>query len=119
MVVDDTDDVREVLRVQLSILGYRVVEATNGQEALEIVSKESPELILMDLTMPLLDGLEATRLIRETLSNSDVVIVACTALPCAESRRRALTVGCNDYIHKPLEMDQLSRLLERHLRKGQ
>jgi CheY-like chemotaxis protein len=70
MVVDDTHDVRELLRTHLSILGYRVVEAVNGQEAVEIVRRDPPALILMDLTMPVLDGIEATRLIRETAGTS-------------------------------------------------
>jgi CheY-like chemotaxis protein len=115
MVVDDTHDVRELLRTQLSMLGYRVVEATNGLEAVEIVSRESPELILMDLTMPILDGIEATRLIREMVGNSHVIIVAFTALHSAETRQKALAAGCNDYVHKSLEMAQLSLLLKRHL----
>jgi CheY-like chemotaxis protein len=115
LVVDDTHDVRELLRTQLSMLGYRVVEATNGLEAVEIVSREPPELILMDLMMPILDGIEATRLIREKLGNSEVIIVAFTALPCPETRQRALAAGCNDYIYKSLELPQLSSLLEKHL----
>jgi CheY-like chemotaxis protein len=115
LVVDDTDDVRELVRAQLLMLGYQVLEATNGQEAVEIVSKEPPELILMDLTMPVLGGIEATRMIRETVGNSQVVIIAFTALPSACSRQLALAAGCNDYIQKPLEVDTLSRLLERHL----
>src|SRR5438046_2736714 len=106
LIVDDTHDVRELLRTQLSVLGYRVVEATNGLEAIEVVSRESPELILMDLMMPILDGIEATRLIREMAGNSGVIIVAFTALPCPETRQRALAAGCNDYIYKSLELEQ-------------
>jgi CheY-like chemotaxis protein len=97
------------------MLGYRVLEATNGREAIEIVCKEKPELILMDLCMPVLGGIEAARLIRETVGNSDVVIVAFTALPSDDTRNLALAAGCNDYINKPFEVDQLSSLLKRHL----
>jgi CheY-like chemotaxis protein len=115
LVVDDTDDVRELLRMQLMWLGYQVLEARNGQEAVEIVSKEPPELILMDLTMPILGGIEATRLIRETVGNWAVVIVAFTALPSAASRQMALAAGCNEYVQKPLEVHKLSSLLARYL----
>jgi len=118
LVVDDTDDVRELLRTQLIMLGYHVLEATNGQEAVEIVGKELPELILMDLTMPVLGGIEATRLIRKTVRNTNVVIIAFTALPSAGSRQLAFAAGCDDYIQKPLDVDKLSRLLERHLMEG-
>ena len=61
--VDDSEDIRELLRVQLAQLGCRVVEAADGRDAVEAVSKERPALILMDLSMPVLDGFEATRLI--------------------------------------------------------
>jgi two-component system, cell cycle response regulator DivK len=115
LVVDDTHDVRELLRTQISMLGYRVVEATNGLEAVEVVSREAPALILMDLMMPILDGIEATRMIRQLAGNSKVIIVAFTALPCPETRQKALAAGCNDYIHKSLELEQLSSLLEKHL----
>ena len=118
LVVDDTDDVRELLRTQLIMLGYHVLEATNGQEAVEIVGKELPELILMDLTMPVLGGIEATRLIRKTVRNTDVVIIAFTALPSSGSCQLAFAAGCDDYIQKPLDVDKLSRLLERHLMEG-
>ncbi len=69
----------------------------------------------MDLNMPVLDGLEATRLIRESMRNSAIVIIAFTALSSYESRQSAFAAGCNDCIQKPLETDQLSSLLDRHL----
>jgi CheY-like chemotaxis protein len=118
LVVDDSDDIRELTRLQLSMLGCRVVEAANGREAVELAGKECPALILMDMTMPVLDGLEATRLIREIVGLCDVVIVAFTALHSCECRERALAAGCNDYIQKPLGHEQLSGLLDRHLRNG-
>jgi len=115
LVVDDTDDVRELVRMQLAMLGYRVMEASNGREAVDIVSQEPPDLILMDLSMPVLGGIEATRLIRESVGNSNVVIVAFTALLSAQTRQLALAAGCNDYVHKPLEVGQLASLLKRYL----
>ena len=115
LVVDDTDDVRELVRMQLVMLGYRVMEASNGREAVDIVSQEPPDLILMDLSMPVLGGIEATRLIRESVGNSNVVIVAFTALLSAQTRQLALAAGCNDYVHKPLEVGQLASLLKRYL----
>ena len=117
LVVDDTGDIREVMRLQLTALGYRVVEASNGREAVEVAARERPALILMDLTMPVLDGLSATRLIRETDGLGGVVIVAFTALHSGESRRRALDAGCDDYVQKPLSVTQLSAILYRHLPK--
>ena len=88
MVVDDSEDIRELLRVQLAQLGYRMVEAAGGREAVEAVSKERPALILMDLSMPVLDGFEATRLIRRIEEARGVVIVAFTALSSGANRAR-------------------------------
>lgn len=115
MIVDDTDDIREFVRLQLTMLGYRVVEAANAEEAIELIHQEVPKLILMDLTMPGLGGLEVTRLIRQNLEHAGVVIIAFTALSGEEVRQQALAAGCNDYLQKPLALTNLSSLLHRHL----
>jgi len=118
MVVDDSEDIRELLRVQLAQLGCRVVEAADGREAVEAVSKERRALILMDLSMPVLDGFEATRLIRLIEGACGVVIVAFSALSSGANRASALDAGCDDYVRKQLGMKELSDLLERHLGDG-
>ena len=118
MVVDDSEAIRELLRMQLTQLGYRVVEAAGGREAVEAVSKERPALILMDLSMPVLDGFEAARLIRRIEEARGVVIVAFTALSSGANRASALDAGCDDYVRKQLGMKELSALLERHLGDG-
>jgi CheY-like chemotaxis protein len=104
-----------VFRVQLELLGYRVVEATDGQEAVELERSELPELILMDLMMPRLNGLEATRLIRQKTNNAALIIIACTCLNDPETKRRAFAAGCNDYMQKPFAMADLPLLLHRYL----
>jgi CheY-like chemotaxis protein len=118
MVVDDSEDIRELLRVQLTQLGCRVVEAADGREAVEAVTKECPALILMDLSMPVLDGFEATRIIRKMEGASGVVILAFTAFGSGASRESAIAAGCDDYVRKHLDMNELSALLERHLNGG-
>jgi CheY-like chemotaxis protein len=115
MIVDDTDDIRDLLRIQLDMLGYRVLEAACGHEAIELILREVPQLILMDVNMPGIDGIEATRLIRENMRNSTIIIIAFTALNEAEVRQRALAAGCNDFVQKPIESAQLSSLLNRYL----
>ena len=118
MVADDSEDIRELLRVQLTRLGYRVVEAADGREAVEAVRKEHPALILMDMSMPGLDGFEATRLIRRIEGARRVVILAFSALSSGASRASALAAGCDDYVRKHIGMDELSALLARHLSDG-
>ncbi len=91
--------------------GYRVVEAVNGQEAIEVAARERPDLILMDLSLPLLDGLAATRRIREQPDLRAVPIVAVSAHDTADFHADALAAGCNEYVTKPIDFDQLESLL--------
>jgi CheY-like chemotaxis protein len=111
MVVDDNEDLREMLRYMVERLGYRVVEAENGREAIEIVRHKCPDLILMDLSMPVMDGLAATRLLRQMEEVSHVPIVAITANRREQSQAEALAAGCNEYLIKPVNFHQLHSLL--------
>ena len=114
IIVDDNEDVRDVLRTQVQMLGYRVLEAADGQEAVELVRSEIPNLILMDLSMPRMDGFEATRRIRQNTPKSAVVIIAVTALGGLRVKQRALAAGCDDFALKPIGLTELSLLLARH-----
>lgn len=118
MVADDSEDIRELMRVLLTQLGYRVVEAADGREAVEAVRKERPALILMDVSMPVLDGFEATRLIRRIEGGRAVVILAFSALSSGVGRAGALAAGCDDYVRKHIGLNELSALLERYLSDG-
>ncbi len=117
MVVEDFEDNRFMMRRLLEMSGYRVVEAMNGEEAVEIARREQPNLILMDLSLPLLDGLAATRRIRQHAELRDVPIVAVSAHDTADFHADALAAGCNDYVTKPIDFDQLEGLLIRLLPK--
>ncbi|HEX8558650.1 MAG TPA: response regulator [Pyrinomonadaceae bacterium] len=113
MLVEDFRDTREVMRRMLELQGCRVVEATNGQEAIEISQRGGLDLVLMDLNMPVLDGFNATLRIREYERTRDVPVVAVTAYDSAESRAAAGAVGCCDYVVKPLDLDHIAALLRR------
>lgn len=115
MLVEDFRDTREVMRRMLELQGCRVVEASNGQEAIELSQRGGLDLVLMDLNMPVLDGFNATLRIREYERTRDVPVVAVTAFDSAESRAAAGAVGCCDYVVKPIELDHLSTLLQRIL----
>jgi two-component system cell cycle response regulator DivK len=90
MVVDDSDDIRELFRDVLSSEGYNVIEAKNGQDAVEIARQACPDLTLMDLSMPVLDGSAATRRIREAAEICDVPIVACSAYTSSDHLRQCI-----------------------------
>jgi CheY-like chemotaxis protein len=111
MVVEDFEDNRFMMRRLLEMSGYQVLEAVNGEEAVEIAKREHPSLILMDLSLPLLDGLAATRRIRQETELRDVPIVAVSAHDTADFHADALAAGCNDYVTKPIDFDQLEALL--------
>ena len=115
LVVEDFEDSRFMMRQLLELAGYRVVEATDGEEAIELAVTKRPELILMDLSLPKLDGLSATRRIRQQQGLSHVPIVAVSAHDSPGSRTEALAAGCNEYVTKPIDFDQLSLLLHRLL----
>ena len=115
LVVEDFEDSRFMMRRLLEMAGHNVIEATDGEQAVKVALEEHPDLILMDLSLPKLDGLAATRQIRERRDFQDVPIVAVSAHDGAESREAALEAGCNDYVTKPIDFDQLNSLISRYL----
>jgi two-component system, cell cycle response regulator DivK len=117
LVVEDFEDNRFMMRRLLEMSGYHVVEAVNGNQAVELAESERPDIILMDLSLPMLDGLAATRRIREQNGPVRVPIVAVSAHDSADFHAEALAAGCNEYVTKPIDFDQLVQLLDRLLRK--
>ena len=118
MVVEDFEDNRFMMRRLLEMSGYRVVEAVNGEQAIEVARQEHPNLILMDLSLPMLDGLAATRRIRQHESLKTVPIIAVSAHDTSDFHADALAAGCNDYVTKPIDFDQLETLLSHLLTKN-
>ena len=111
LVVDDFDDTRLLLRTWLQKKGFRVVEAENGNRAIAAAESNRPDLIIMDVEMPELDGLEATRKIRQLQNLEGVPIVAVSAYGADQYRAHALAAGCNEYVSTPFEPDELERLI--------
>jgi two-component system cell cycle response regulator DivK len=117
LVVEDFEDNRFMMRRLLEMSGYRVVEAVNGKQAVERAESEHPAIILMDLSLPMLDGLAATRRIREQNGLTRVPIVAVSAHDSADFHAEALAAGCNEYVTKPIDFDYLVQLLDRLLKR--
>jgi CheY-like chemotaxis protein len=117
LVVDDYDDIRDLVKLRLEKLGYLVLEAADGKQAVELAEREHPDLILMDFNMPILDGFVATRYIRELDDMHDVPIVGLTAHGKDFSRTLATASGCNDYLEKPIDFDRLDSVINRWLPK--
>jgi CheY-like chemotaxis protein len=111
LVVDDFDDTRLLLRTWLQKKGFRVVEAENGNSAIAAAESTHPDLIIMDVEMPGLDGLAATRKIRELKDFAAVPILAVSAYGADQYRDHALAAGCNEYVSTPFEPAELERLI--------
>ena len=115
LLVEDFDDTRLMTKLWLTKKGYRVVEAESGEEAVDLAQRERPDLILMDMMMPGVDGLDATRQIREYQSLQETPIVAVSAYGANEYREKALDAGCDEYVATPFDPDALGTLIERLL----
>ncbi|MBX6365371.1 MAG: response regulator [Gemmatimonadetes bacterium] len=115
LIAEDHLDSRDALRALLEAFGYAVVVATNGQEAVDAALNETPDLILMDIMMPVLDGFEATRQLRRRPETRRTPIIAVTAMEGA--RELALHAGADDYVRKPIDirvlLAKVNGLLER------
>ena len=111
LLVEDTEDNRFMMRRLLEMTGYRVVEALNGEEAVKLAERETPQLILMDLSLPVLDGLAATRLIRKLPQLALTPIIAVSAHDTSDFQSEAIKAGCNSYVTKPIDFSELETLI--------
>ena len=111
LIVDDFDDTRLLLRTWLQKKGYRIIEAQNGNEAVAQAETQQPDLIIMDVEMPELDGLSATRQIRKTELGPRVPIVAVSAYGADLFRDDALAAGCDEYVSTPFEPEELEKVI--------
>lgn len=116
LVVEDYEDTREFMKFLLQDYGFEVSEATNGYEAIEAVNRQAPDLILMDISMPGMDGLTAARKIREQKHSRKTPIIAITAYGEA-AQKKALEAGCNASLSKPIDFEDLAPVLRRYLSK--
>jgi two-component system, cell cycle response regulator DivK len=107
LVVEDTDDNRKIIRDLLTAAGYALIEATDGAEGVALAQKERPDLVLMDIQLPEIDGYEATRQIRAIPELAKVPIIAVTSYALSGDDAKARAAGCDDYVAKPFSPRQL------------
>ena len=117
LVAEDNEDNRFIMKMLLEMRGYRMLTASNGYEAIDIAEREHPDLILMDLRMPLLNGLATTRQLRQHADARlrQLPVIALSAYDPAQHRAVAIAAGCNDYVTKPIDYDRLEKLIETFL----
>jgi two-component system alkaline phosphatase synthesis response regulator PhoP len=112
LIVEDHPDMLEVFTWQLSMMGYSVISANNGMEGVKKATEENPDLILMDIIMPVMGGQEATRLIRSNPVTKDIPILATTVLFRESEQRECIDTGCNGYIGKPFTFEELQEKIQ-------
>ena len=115
LVIEDNEQNLYLVNFILKKNGYEVIEARNGEEGIRLAIKEKPDLILMDIQLPDMDGMEATRRIRESEGDGKVPIVAITSYAMTGDRERALTAGCTGYIEKPIDPETFMGEVEKFL----
>ena len=112
LLVEDNEMNRDMLSRRLIRKGYEVVVAADGQAGVDKAQSDSPDIILMDMSLPVMDGWEATRRIKSLPATSSVPVIALTAHAMATDREKALKAGCDDYDTKPIDLTRLLKKIE-------
>jgi CheY-like chemotaxis protein len=112
LIIEDDEDSRFLLKYFLKDLNFEVIEASNGQEGIETAFNENPDIILVDIMMPVMDGYSATKEIRKKLQN--VPIIALTANSIEKEKDKSITAGCSDFIEKPIDLNQLTDIINKY-----
>ena len=107
LLVEDNEMNRDMLSRRLKRRGYEIVIAIDGAEGVSMVNSENPDLILMDMSLPIIDGWEATRQLKSNADTSSIPVIALTAHAMSGDREKALEAGCDDYDTKPIDLDRL------------
>jgi len=115
LIVEDNMDSYELVRFILERYGYEAFLAVNGRDGVDAAIKQKPDLILMDLSLPEMDGWEATRLVKANQATKNIPIIALTAHALPGDRQRALDAGCDGYITKPIDLAELVRAVDQAL----
>ena len=112
LLVEDNEMNRDMLSRRLQRRGYAVVMAHDGEQGLALARSEAPDLILMDISLPVMDGWQVTRLLKSNQNTCDIPVIALTAHAMASDRQKAFETGCDDYDTKPVEFERLSEKIE-------
>ena len=118
LLIEDNEMNRDMLSRRLATRGYAVTVAVDGEQGLALVASTAPDLILMDMSLPLIDGWAATRLLKTAPATAQIPIIALTAHAMDSDREKALAAGCDDFDTKPVELERLLEKIEALLKKS-
>lgn len=117
MVVEDNEKNRKLMRVVLKAKGYNVIEATTGEEALNLLKNQKPNIILMDIQLPGIDGLTLIKQIKADTMTKEIPIIAVTAYAMKGDEQKILDTGCEAYMSKPINTQELPIIIEKYIKK--
>lgn len=117
MVVEDNEKNRKLMRVVLKAKGYNIIEAATGEEALNLLKNQKPDIILMDIQLPGIDGLTLIKQIKASVITKDIPIIAVTAYAMKGDEQKILDTGCNAYLSKPINTQELPFIVEKYIKK--
>lgn len=115
LIVEDNDKNRQLIVLLLKHYGYEISEAVNGEEGVRMAKEQKPDLILMDIQMPVMDGFAAIKLLKEDPDTRDITIIATTSFAMKGDREKIISTGADDYISKPIDTRALPELLKKYL----
>jgi len=115
LIVEDNSDMADMIQMTLDHWGYDSITAENGKEAVDMADYQLPDLVLLDIMLPNMDGFEAARLIRQNPKSHSISILAVTAKAFPKDREECLKNGCNDYLAKPFTLEELASKIEKLL----
>jgi two-component system, cell cycle response regulator DivK len=118
LLVEDNEMNRDMLSRRLTRNGFEIVMAVNGQEGLDLASSENPDLILLDMSLPVMDGWEAARRLKADAATAKIPVIALTAHAMVQDKEKALAAGCDDFDTKPVELPRLLEKINGLLRNG-
>ncbi|MBW7899225.1 Polar-differentiation response regulator DivK [Candidatus Brocadiaceae bacterium B188] len=118
MVVEDNEKNRKLMRVVLKSKGYAVIEAATGEEALNLLKNQKPDIILMDIQLPGIDGLTLIKQIKADAVTKEIPIIAVTAYAMKGDEQKILETGCDAYVSKPINTQELPLIIEKYIKKG-
>ena len=115
LIVEDEPKNMTLIRDLLQVSGYSTIEATNGKQGVELAKANKPDLILMDIQMPVMDGLEATRILKADTTTSNIPVLALTSYAMKGDKERMLKAGCDGYLAKPLDIQEFLKTVAEYL----
>ena len=118
MVVEDNEKNRKLMRVVLKAKGYNIMEASTGEEALNLLKNQKPDIILMDIQLPGIDGITLIKQIKGDITTKDIPIIAVTAYAMKGDEQKILETGCDAYVSKPINTQELPLIVEKYIKKS-